>query len=141
MDAIYSDHRVLLKHFGGIVERSYNEPPTWLLNCNDVLTAREALHDASFIEDYRWILEEPDAGWPIDPASYYSICREANGNTTLCHRANGDVLLFAPDHDYDHVEVLEGCPPYSLYRLHRVRSFRDWVSTVAEQWLQAVQPR
>ena len=112
---VHPDHARLLEGFGGVIERGH-EPTTWLLNCNDVSTARVARTDASFIDNYDWIME--GAPWPIDPPSYSPICREANGNTTFCHKVDGDVVLFAPDHSFDHIDVLEGCPPSnSLYRI------------------------
>jgi len=134
---IYEEHDRLLRTFGGIVER-FNEPAdTWLLNHNDVLTEREAAHDASFLDDYKWAFD--DVGLtlpiPIQPTEYYSIAREANGNTTLCHRIHGDVLLFAPDHSLDFIEPLDGCPEYTLYRIDGIGHFRDWVETIARQWL------
>jgi hypothetical protein len=135
---VHPDHRSLLAGFGGIVERSQPEPTTWLLNCNDTLTAREARHDASYLSDYAWILKGLCETWPIAPDEYYSICREANGNDTLCHRTKGDVLMFAPDHAFTHLDILDGCPPYSLYRIQGVQTFTDWVESVAQQWVEIV---
>jgi hypothetical protein len=132
---LHEDHRKLLACFGGIVER-FNEPEdTWMLNLNDALTEREAAHDASFIQDYNWAFEDAGLKLPIEPSEYYSIAREANGNTTLCHRVSGQVLMFAPDHSFDHLTEMEGCPKYTLYRIQGAGTFRDWVNGVAVQWL------
>jgi hypothetical protein len=132
---LHEDHQKLVASFGGIVER-FNEPEdTWLLNLNDALTEREAAHDASFIREYVWAFEDAGCTLPINPSDYYSIAREANGNTTLCHRINSQVLMFAPDHCFDHLSELEGCPEFTLYRIKGVAIFRDWVNTVAVQWL------
>src|SRR5260370_5593073 len=115
---LHNDHRVLLGSFGGIVEQ-FNEPEdTWLLNLNDALTEREASHDGSFIQDFRWAFNDAGLTLPIVPAEYYSIAREANGNATLCHRVSGQVLMFAPDHCFEHVTELEGCPEYTLSRIN-----------------------
>jgi hypothetical protein len=130
---LHTDHQTLLSSFGGIVERS-NEPTWWVLNHNDVLTEREARHDAMFITDYAWAVEMASVQIPIELKQFYSIAREANGNTTLCDRATGEVILFAPDHAFDHVEVLPGCPNYTLYRALGARRFREWVNTIAQQW-------
>jgi hypothetical protein len=73
-------------------------------------------------------------GFPSISRPYYSIAREANGNTTLCHRLTGDVLAFAPDHSFDHIAPLEGCPEYSLYRIPSAPTFEAWVAAVALQW-------
>lgn len=138
LGGVFAAHQRLLRAFGGVVERSTPEPATWFLNCADALTAREARHDASFLTDYAWIMAAYGGSWPIDPASYYSICREANGNTTLYNRDDGTVLLFAPDHAFDHIEPLDGCPPYSLYRIPAADDFKTWVEVVARQWLEAI---
>jgi len=131
---VYPAHRVLLESFGGVVERSNELIDSWLLNHNDVLTAEEARHDATFIEEYGWAFDAFPGGIPIDLAAYYSIAREANGNTTLCHRLTGEVLLFAHDHSFDHIVPLAGCPEYSLYRIPTAPTFETWVAAVATQW-------
>jgi hypothetical protein len=132
---LHDDHKKLLVSFGGIVER-FNEPEdTWLLNLNDALTEREASHDAGFIQDYRWAFDDAGLTLPIQATEYYSIAREANGNATLCHRISGQVLMFAPDHCFEHLTELQGCPEYTLYRINGVATFRDWVNAVALQWL------
>jgi hypothetical protein len=133
---LFADHQLVLAHFGGVIERSHDEPSTWLLNCNSALTEREARDDASFIDNYLGIVDDHGESWPIDPTSYYSICREANGNTTLCNRHDGSVVLFAPDHSFDHIVPLEGCPPYSLYRIPTAPDFASWVNAIATQWLE-----
>jgi hypothetical protein len=132
---IHPNHTELLHSFGGIIER-FNEPDdTWLLNHSDALTAREALHDASFIKEYAWAFNDAGVDLPIRPSEYYSLAREANGNTTLCHRKTGQVLLFASDHAFDFVVPLDGCPEYTLYRINGVVTLGDWVDTIARQWL------
>jgi hypothetical protein len=133
--AVYPGHRALLRAFGGVCERSIDEPDTWLMNCDDALTSHVATQTAAFLADFDWVVEDRSGGWPINLDAYYSICQEANGNTTFCHRVTGDVILFAPDHAFDHVEVLEGCPPYSLYLIPTAATFVDWVEEVARQWL------
>ena len=136
---IHEDHNDLIKSFGGIVER-FNEPEdTWLLNQNDVLTEREAVCDASILDDYMWAFEDAGVSLPIQPAEFHSIAREANGNTTFCHRTTGNVILFAPDHSFDFVTPFDGCPEYTLYTIDGIAVFRDWVETVAAQWLARIQ--
>ena len=110
--------------------------PSWLLNHESALTEKEASHDATFIRDYAWAFEDAGCKIPIDLTAHYSIAREANGNTTLCHRSTGEVLLFAPDHAFDFVTPLEGCPEYTLYRIHGAPDLRHWVHAVARQWQQ-----
>lgn len=135
---LHEDHRTLLASFGGIVER-FNEPSgTWLLNMNDALTEREASREVIFLQDYSWAFDDVGLTLPIEPDKYYSIVCEANGNTTLCHRLTGQLLMFAPDHCFKHITKLAGCPDYTLYTINGAETFRDWVSTVSSQWLSQV---
>ena len=134
--SVHSDHALLLSETGGIVERFNEWPQTWLLNHSMVLTAPLAERDAGFLQDYAWAF--PNEEIPIRPGSYYSIAREANGNTTLCEWRHGEILLFAADHSFDHIEPLPGCPDYTLYRISRVPDFQTWVEVLASQWLAAV---
>ena len=131
--SMHRHHRVLLNSFGGIVERS-NEGDWWLLNHNNALTEAEASRDGTFTEQYNWAFEDAGMLNPIEPTQFYSIAGEANGNTTFCHRESGEVILFAPDHAFDHVEPFPGCPDYTFYRLAGARYFNDWVAEIARQW-------
>ena len=131
---VFPAHAVLLASFGGIVERA-DEPDTWLLNHNEVLTTAEAAHDASFLSAYASAF--PDERLPLDTAAYYSIAGEANGNTTLCNRESGHVLLFAHDHSFKHIVPWRGCPEYTLYDIEGAPDFQRWVEIVAAQWLDA----
>ncbi len=139
IDGVYEDHNNLLSCFGGIVERFNELEKTWLLNLVESLTKSEASHDGSFIEDYKWAFEDEGMEIPIILESYYSIAREANGNTTICHRKNGDLILFAPDHSFDYLTIYPNCPEYSLYTINGAPVFKDWVETIANQWLKQVQ--
>jgi hypothetical protein len=127
-----SAHQVLLRSFGGVIERC-GEPPSWLLNHNSVLTAKEASFDASFLSDYAWAF--PNEQVPLAVKDFYSVAREANGNTTLCHRRTSEIILFAPDHSFDHVQPWHGLPDYTLYSLDGAPDFPSFVETIAEQWL------
>jgi len=136
-DGLYPPHRTLLSEFGGVTERGGEFEGQWLLNTNESLTVAEASHDAAFLQDYAWAFEGVSGGIPIDMTAYYSISREANGNDTLCHRVAGDVLMFAPDHSFNHVVPLDGCPDYTLYRINGAPGFVQWVEAVAKQWMEA----
>ena len=131
---LFPAHSALLRSFGGIVEYA-DEPDSWLLNNTEALTAAEASHDASFLTSYASAF--PSERIPLDVTTWYSIAREANGNTTLCNRESGQVLLFAHDHSFDHVVPWRGCPDYTLYALDGAPDFRRWVDVVAGQWLEA----
>lgn len=75
---------------------------------------------------------------PIEPSEYGVLAVEANGNLTICHRTTGEILLFAQDHSFDHIEVLPGCPDYTLYRIPTAPTLATWLETLASQWLAAI---
>ncbi len=131
-------HALLLRSFGGIVERANAPEEQWLANHENVLTTKEALVDASFLLDFAWAFEDACVPIPIDPSAFYCIAREANGNRTLCRRDGMQVLLFAPDHSFTHIQPLEGCPAYTLYTIHGAADFTSWVNVVARQWCSVV---
>lgn len=131
-DNVCKPHRLLLTEFGGVIER-FNEPEdTRLLNHNSVLTNHDASFYASFIKDYSWAF---DGNIPINTSDYYTIAREANGKTTICHRVDCSVLLFAPDHAFNEATPFNGCPEFTLYNLHDVSTLTEWVELIARQWL------
>jgi hypothetical protein len=133
-----SDHALLLSCFGGIRER-WNEPLTWLLNLNSALTSESTRAGFNGWDEYYLDLCEDRGIQPVvDPADYRSFALEANGNCTIYHHITGQVLMFAHDHSLDHIEVLSGCPEYTLYTIKSCPNFRTWVETVAEQWLQYI---
>ncbi|MBB6566098.1 hypothetical protein HPO96_33105 [Kribbella sandramycini] len=120
---------------GGVVER-FGEPESRWLNHNEVLTAGATrLAVGQVLADYGWIWERAGIGVPIDGEAYYVVGVEANGNLTLAPRAGGRLLLFAPDHSFDDVTPLEGCPPYSLYTFDGVPDLGSWIEDAAESWL------
>ena len=45
------------------------------------------------------------------------------------------MILFAPDHSFEYVVQMEGCPRYTFYELRGAATLRDWVETVAGQWM------
>ncbi len=59
---------------------------------------------------------------------------EANGNLTLVHRQSGDLLLFAPDHAFQGVTPLAGCPPYSLMTIDDTPDLAAWLEACAAAW-------
>ena len=131
-DGLHPHHRVLLESFDGIVE-SFGDVDSWIKSHNHVLTPAAAEEDATFAEACAWAFEET-GGIPIDLEAYYVVAEEGNGNATLCHRREGDILLFAVDHAFDYVSVLEGCPELTFYRLNGAPTLASWVNHVAKQW-------
>lgn len=130
--SVHPHHRVLLRSFNGIVE-VFGHVESRVTNQRELLTPTLAERDATFIRAYEWAFEET-GGNPVDLEAYYVVAEEANGNATVCHRVDGDVLLFAPDHAFDDVRVLDGCPELTFYRIPGAHTIAQWINHIAEQW-------
>jgi hypothetical protein len=135
LPALFEEHQVLLTSFGGITETDGpDHEDVWTLNHNALLTEREARRGMrSVVGDTLLVEIEPDTAERL--LKFYSIAGEANGNATLCHPDTGEIVMFAHDHDFDHIEVLAGCPELTFYRIRAAPQFRAWVAIVARQWL------
>jgi hypothetical protein len=132
---VHEIHRRFWSVCGGIIER-FAEPDSWWLNQNQVLTtAATRTRVSDVLADYRWIWEDVGLQVPIQPDDYYTVAVEANGNLTLAHRQSGELLLFAPDHAFEDVTPVPGCPPYSLLTIDGVPDLRSWIEECAGAWL------
>ena len=100
-----------------------------------MLTASAArLPLAPVLNDYAWLWLDDGLQMPIEPSEYYVVAVEANGNLTLAHRSGGPLLLFAPDHAFEGVTPLPGCPPYSLMTIDAAPNLASWIELCAEAW-------
>ncbi|WP_199624770.1 hypothetical protein [Paenibacillus alkalitolerans] len=137
---LHEDHILLLRSFGGIVER-WNEPEeSWLCNLKSALTLKDSVEGFDWLEELfteRCKDEGLEPG--INSYDYIAFAFEANGNMTLYNKYTSEVLMFAHDHCFEHILPLQNCPDYTLYRLQNCRTFSDWVETVANQWLDNIQ--
>lgn len=132
---VHPVHRELLSRFGGIGEVIGAPRSWWSPNHPEILTADVAGMDlVETIHAYRWIWENDELEVPIRAEDFYVVSREANGNLTIAERDSGRLLLFAPDHSYDGVSVLDGCPEYSLYTIDGVEGLVDWIEGEARAW-------
>jgi hypothetical protein len=121
---IHPAHREFLVVCGGIVER-FGEPVSWWFNQDEVLTESAArMPLAPVLADYAWLWRDDGLEIPIEPDDYYVVAVEANGNLTLANRTSGELLMFAPDHAFDRVTPLPGCPRYSLMSLDTCLTWR-----------------
>ena len=64
---------------------------------------------------------------------------EANGNATYYDLENKQVLLFAPDHSFKNVEILDGQPEYTFYKIEGIETFTDYVEVLSQQWIDIIQ--
>jgi hypothetical protein len=133
-DAVPPIHKTFWTMCGGIVER-FSEPEGWWLNQNEILTASATrVPIGEVLDDYAWMWRDDGQDIPIDPDDWYVVAVEANGNLTLADRRDGRLLLFAPDHSFDGVTPLAGCPPYSLLTIDALPDLRTWIEENAAAW-------
>lgn len=133
-DSVLGIHRSIWKVCGGLVEQ-FGGPSTWWDNQNEVLTvdaARESV--AEPMAAYAWIWQDDDLEIPINPDDFYPVAIEANANLTLVHRNDGQLLLFAPDHDFERVTPFAGSPAYSLLSIDEVSDLTTWIEVCAAAW-------
>ena len=136
VDGVHAIHQRLLRLTGGILER-FGEPESWWNNQDEILTiSASRLPVADVLDSYAWLWQNQGLEVPIDPIQYYVIAIEANGNLSLAHRDTGDLVLFAPDHAFDEVTPLPGCPPYSLMTIYGVPDLGTWIEHCAARWLE-----
>lgn len=133
-DGLNVVHRRFLSACGGIIER-FGEPDSWWSNQNEVLTEAIARRDlAPMLDGYSWLWQDDGLEMPIEPHEFTVVAVEANGNLTLTHRETGQLLLFAPDHSFEGVTPLPGCPEYSLMTLDQAPDLRSWIEATAAVW-------
>lgn len=134
VDRIHPTHQRFLAVCGGIVER-FGEPASWWNNQDEVLTESAAnVALGPVLADYAWLWQDEGLELPINPDNFYSVAVEANGNLTLSHRENGQILVFAPDHAFDGVSPLAGSPPYSLMTIDDAPDLAAWIELCAVAW-------
>ncbi|KAF9892687.1 hypothetical protein FE257_001089 [Aspergillus nanangensis] len=125
-------HRDFWSVCGGIIQQFREPDTTWWLNQDEILTATASQMPVSeVLADYSWLWEDNGLTIPIQLDKYYVVASEANGNLTLVHRESGQLLLFAPDHAFDGVTTLPGCPPYSLLTIDDTKDLGTWIEQAA----------
>ncbi len=136
MNILHPEHKILISCFGGIKE-IWNEPDdTWLQNLNSALCEEEC--GIGFGELNRYfteICEEEGINPMIDLKAYISFAFEANGNRTAYHKSTGRIVMFAPNHCYEHISCFDNCPEHTLYTIDECEDIKLWVEKVACQWM------
>lgn len=128
------EHKLLLNEIGGIRE-SFNQPKSSLSNNQEFMfLGSECSSGMNDWEDYYEDLCKNENKTPINYKNFISFVLEANGNSTVYDPQTKEVFLFAHDHAFDHVDVLENQPEYTFYQIHNIRYFVDYVEALAQEW-------
>jgi len=130
---ILPEHQLLLDTIGGIKE-SYNQPDSFSNNQYFLfIKSLCAPGIGGWDIYYRMACEEGEfVSFPAD--NLVSFVQEGNGDLTLYDRESRQVYLFAHDHAFDYVTMVNGQPDYTYYTINGVNSFIDYVESLAEQW-------
>ncbi|MFC4322660.1 hypothetical protein [Litchfieldia salsa] len=134
--SLHPDHVLLLRNFGGITER-WNEPvDTWLCNLNYALPYENAeVGINGWEESFEEYCKDEGIEIKINPRDYITFAVEANGNVTMYHKESGEILMYAHDHAFNHIYPFHHYPEYTLYRIENCNTLKEWVETIAGQWL------
>ncbi|MDO5614704.1 MAG: hypothetical protein Q4G16_00815 [Cruoricaptor ignavus] len=135
---LIEEHKLLLNEIGGIQE-SYNKPEESLCNNQDFMFIEsECTAGLGDLGDY-YEEECNEKGCnQMDYKDFICFVGEANGNVTLYDPKTKEVFLFAHDHCFENVEVLENQPEYTFYKIKNVNNFIDYVETLASEWINEI---
>ncbi|MFV0481629.1 MAG: hypothetical protein ACK5LP_06565 [Campylobacteraceae bacterium] len=136
---LLKEHQLLLDNMGGIAA-SYHQLTydRELLTNNQtfIFTKSECTRG---MEDWIEYYEEVCADEEYEMIETdYLLCfaKDKTGNETLYDLKTSEVFLFASEHDFDNVEVLDNQPEFTFYTINGVTSFVDYAENLAKQWLE-----
>lgn len=141
---LINEHLLLLKYIGGIEESwdQYDETEIkspFTLNQNFMFIGAKCsrgmgLNKKAYLEECRRQNLEPLK--MLDDLIVFA--KEANGNLTFYDSNDGEVYLYAHDHNFNYVESIIGQPDYSFYRITGCSSFIEYVEKLSSDWLEVV---
>jgi hypothetical protein len=131
---LIDEHELIIQEIGGIQE-SYNQPePSLTNNQNFLFIKSECSMGIGGWDDYYEMMCEEENKQKIDYKDFVCFVQEANGDVTLYDRNSKEVMLFAHDHCFDNVEFLENQPEYTFHKINGIKSFVDYVESLATEW-------
>ena len=131
---LIDEHELILQEIGGIQE-SYNQPePSLTNNQNFLFIKSECSKGIGGWDDYYEMMCEEENKQKIEYKDFVCFVQEANGDVTLYDRNSKEVMLFAHDHCFDNVEFLENQPEYTFHKINGIKTFVDYVESLATEW-------
>ena len=131
---LIEEHELLLKEIGGIQE-SYSQPePSLTNNQNFLFIKSECSKGIGGWDDYYEEMCKEENKQQIDYKDFICFVQEANGDVTLYDKNTKEVFLFAHDHCFDNVEFLENQPEYTFHKINGIKTFVDYVESLATEW-------
>lgn len=138
---VLSEHQLLLDEMGGISETYHHfDTETEMLtdNQNFIFIKSELTKGLGDWNDlYEQVCTDENVK-QMDTTDLICFAVEANGNEVFYDPNTKQVFLFASDHSFENVEVLNGQAEYTFYTINGVTTFVDYVETLAGQWLENV---
>lgn len=138
---ILEEHKILLGNIGGIMETYYlgENNVQKLTNNQKFLFTKSKCSKWLYWEDYYVELCKNERVQKIITTELVCFVVEANGNATYYDLENKQVFLFAPDHSFKNVEILDGQPEYTFYKIKGIENFTDYVEVLSQQWIDIIQ--
>ena len=131
-------HLNLLKtHIGTIIESWGFDSIRDDLFCNmDGVLIDNVTYGIGVWKDYfKESCDDEEVSPQIKDEDHILLTEEAHGNLTLANKNSEEIVIFAPDHCFDNVEVYKDCPDYTFYKINNVDGLIDYFELVAQQWL------
>lgn len=135
---LLSEHKLLVKNIGGIKEYFNGPQDTLISNQNFVFTKSECRIGIGGWDDYYNMVCEESNMTQIDYSNFIAFAEEANGALTLYNKTNKLVFLFSHDHSFENVEFLANQPEYTFHTFKGIKTFKDYIGALADQWLQTL---
>ncbi len=134
-DKLSDEHKILIQNIGGIQE-SFNQPEDSLTNNqNFMFIGSDCSYGIGSWNEYYYETCVEENIEPIDHSDLICFVEEANGNLTCYNPKNSEIILFAPDHCFENITPIKGQPEYTFYKYDNIKSFKNYVEKVAEEWL------
>lgn len=129
------EHVLLTDHLGGIAESFWWFPDAFSANQNYMFTPK---YCRLGLDRTRPVYEDVCARQgctPIPTEHLVMFAFEAGGIRSFYDPETMEVLVFAPDHNDEYLKMVPGQPELTFHTIAGVRTFTDYVETLAQQWL------
>lgn len=129
-------HQILVETIGGITK-------TFCQNCalrldlsqNFMFTPQHCKHGLGRTRPVYEDVCARQGCTPIPTEHLVMFAFEAGGIRSFYDPETMEVLVFAPDHNDEYLKMVPGQPELTFHTIAGVRTFTDYVETLAQQWL------
>lgn len=136
---ITKNHKILCSVIGNLIE-TYNASDAFLSNSmNFMFSLSKCQAGIGPIWDEFYLTRcKSEHATPINRNNLITFAMEAGGHYILYDHISEEVLTFNTDPGYAYLQSIEGQPSATFYTIKGIRTFTDYVETLAQQWLDLV---